>query len=102
MLISIQSEFLEDSTVQQVRKLINDSTTYPAPYVNPFLPFDTLWKSRADIAQYDPSDYISSDDHGTSHMAAADQWGNAISLTTSKWQPPQASKQNPMSIVRRM
>jgi gamma-glutamyltranspeptidase / glutathione hydrolase len=26
-------EFLEDSTVRQVRALINDSTTYPAPYV---------------------------------------------------------------------
>ena len=33
--------------------------------------------------KYDPSDYIVLDDHGTSHLAAADQFGNAISLTTS-------------------
>ena len=27
------SEFLEDAAVEEVRALINDSTTYPAPYV---------------------------------------------------------------------
>ena len=31
--INNSSEFLEDSTVQQVRALINDKTTYPASYV---------------------------------------------------------------------
>ena len=31
------SEFLEDSTVQHIRAEINDSTTYPAPFVRFFL-----------------------------------------------------------------
>ena len=34
--------------------------------------------------QYDPNNYVVLVDGGTSHLAAADQWGGVISLTTSK------------------
>ncbi|KAF9777737.1 gamma-glutamyltranspeptidase [Thelephora terrestris] len=61
---SLEREFLGAPEVEKVRTLINDSTTYPAPY-------------------YNPSNYIVLDDHGTSHLAAADQWGTVVSLTTT-------------------
>lgn len=47
-----------------MRAKISDNTTYAVEY-------------------YDPENYISLNDSGTSHMAAVDQWGNAVSLTTT-------------------
>jgi gamma-glutamyltranspeptidase/glutathione hydrolase len=47
-----------------VRGKIRDNATFPVPY-------------------YDPSNYTVLDDHGTSHMAAIDQSGMAVSLTTT-------------------
>lgn len=61
---TLEREFLDESTVEEVRSLINEGTTYSASY-------------------YNPSNYIVLDDHGTSHLAAADQWGNVVSLTTT-------------------
>ncbi|KAF7339928.1 BZ3500-MvSof-1268-A1-R1-Chr11-3g03607 protein [Mycena venus] len=60
----LQNYYLTDAAVADVRSKIVDNTTFP-------------------VAYYDPSNYTPLDDHGTSHMAAIDQEGIAISLTTT-------------------
>jgi gamma-glutamyltranspeptidase / glutathione hydrolase len=55
---------LEESTVEAIRNEISDTQTFPASF-------------------YDINKYITLNDSGTSHMAAVDHWGNAVSLTTT-------------------
>ncbi|EIN11385.1 gamma-glutamyltranspeptidase [Punctularia strigosozonata HHB-11173 SS5] len=61
---TLEREFLQESTVEAIRKEISDNQTFPAAY-------------------YDINKYIPLNDSGTSHMAAVDRWGNAVSLTTT-------------------
>jgi gamma-glutamyltranspeptidase/glutathione hydrolase len=88
VLISVRpfSEFLEDATVEKVRSMISDTTTYPDSYVCFSLSSTLLgfWELTRYLQQYDPANYIVLADHGTSHLTTADQWGNVVSLTTSK------------------
>ncbi|EIM86750.1 gamma-glutamyltranspeptidase [Stereum hirsutum FP-91666 SS1] len=60
----LEQYYLQESTAAAVRAKISDNTTFAVEY-------------------YDPENYISLNDSGTSHMAAVDQWGNAVSLTTT-------------------
>ncbi|KAJ7203621.1 gamma-glutamyltranspeptidase [Mycena pura] len=60
----LEGLYLEDSTVEAIRRRLPLNTTFPPEY-------------------YDPSNYTVLVDHGTSHMAAVDRWGNAVSLTTT-------------------
>jgi gamma-glutamyltranspeptidase/glutathione hydrolase len=60
----LQSFYLTDAAVADVRSKIKDNQTFP-------------------VAYYDPANYTPLDDHGTSHMAAIDQEGMAVSLTTT-------------------
>ncbi|KAJ7728322.1 gamma-glutamyltranspeptidase [Mycena metata] len=60
----LQQYYLTEAAVADVRSKILDNTTFP-------------------VAYYDPSKYTPLDDHGTSHMAAIDQSGMAVSLTTT-------------------
>ncbi|KAJ7275360.1 gamma-glutamyltranspeptidase [Mycena haematopus] len=60
----LQQYYLTPAAVADVRSKILDNQTFP-------------------VAYYDPSDYTPLDDHGTSHMAAIDREGMAISLTTT-------------------
>lgn len=60
----LEEYYLQDNVAAAIRPKISDKTTHPVSY-------------------YDPNDYIVLDDHGTSHLAAVDQWGNAVSLTTT-------------------
>ncbi|KAJ7693149.1 gamma-glutamyltranspeptidase [Mycena rosella] len=60
----LQKYYLTDAAVADVRSKILDNATFPVPY-------------------YDPANYTVLDDHGTSHMAAIDQSGMAVSLTTT-------------------
>ncbi|KAF7297840.1 Gamma-glutamyltranspeptidase [Mycena kentingensis (nom. inval.)] len=61
---ALEEYYLRDETVAAVRARLPLNTTFAAPY-------------------YNPSGYAVLDDHGTSHMAAVDRWGNAVSLTTT-------------------
>ncbi|KAI4526616.1 gamma-glutamyltranspeptidase [Schizophyllum commune Loenen D] len=60
----LELESLQPETVEAVRSLIADNETFTPSY-------------------YDPSGYIVLDDHGTSHLAAVDEYGGAVSLTTT-------------------
>ncbi|KAJ7870442.1 gamma-glutamyltranspeptidase [Mycena leptocephala] len=60
----LQQYYLTAEALADVRDKIQDNATFPVPY-------------------YDPSNYTVLDDHGTSHMAAIDQSGMAVSLTTT-------------------
>ncbi|KAJ6552579.1 gamma-glutamyltranspeptidase [Mycena vulgaris] len=60
----LERYYLTDAAVADVRNRIRDNATFP-------------------VAYYDPANYTVLDDHGTSHMAAIDQEGMAISLTTT-------------------
>ncbi|KAF7299135.1 Gamma-glutamyltranspeptidase [Mycena indigotica] len=60
----LEGLYLQDSTVASIRARLPLNTTFTAPY-------------------YIPSNYSVLDDHGTSHMAAVDKWGNAVSLTST-------------------
>ena len=63
-------------------------------YVSPSSPFRGFRELTLVAAQYNPSNYIVLNDGGTSHLAAADKWGNVISLTTSESFPPRVSSEN--------
>ncbi|KAJ6623712.1 gamma-glutamyltranspeptidase [Mycena sp. CBHHK59/15] len=60
----LEALYLEEATAESIREILPHNTTYPAAY-------------------YDPSAYQVLSDNGTSHMAAVDQWGGAVSLTTT-------------------
>ncbi|KAF5346019.1 hypothetical protein D9758_013875 [Tetrapyrgos nigripes] len=57
-------EYIQESTAEQIRKLISDNATHTPSY-------------------YNPSNYTVSSNHGTSHVAAMDLNGMAVSLTTT-------------------
>ncbi|KAJ7457876.1 gamma-glutamyltranspeptidase [Mycena latifolia] len=61
---TLQQYYLTPDAVAAVRAKIVDNATFPVPY-------------------YDPANYTVLDDHGTSHMAAIDHEGMAVSLTTT-------------------
>ncbi|KAF5346009.1 hypothetical protein D9758_013874 [Tetrapyrgos nigripes] len=60
----LEQFYLQESTAEQVRKLISDNATHTPSY-------------------YDPSNYTILSDHGTSHIATMDSNGMAVSLTTT-------------------
>ncbi|KAK7437861.1 hypothetical protein VKT23_018298 [Stygiomarasmius scandens] len=60
----LEKFYLEESTVEQVRALISDNTTHTPAF-------------------YDPTNYTILSDNGTSHVAAMDSNGMAVSLTTT-------------------
>ncbi|TRM65849.1 gamma-glutamyltranspeptidase [Schizophyllum amplum] len=60
----LEAASLEPGTIEDVQSLIVDDETFTPSY-------------------YDPDEYIVLDDHGTSHIAAVDEYGGAVSLTTT-------------------
>ncbi|KAJ7138819.1 gamma-glutamyltranspeptidase [Mycena filopes] len=60
----LQKFYLTPEAIADVRSRILDNATFP-------------------VAYYNPSNYTPLDDHGTSHLAALDQSGMAVSLTTT-------------------
>jgi gamma-glutamyltranspeptidase/glutathione hydrolase len=60
----LEALFLQPEAVEDVRQSIVDDSTFPAIY-------------------YISANYLVLNDSGTSHMAAADRWGNVVSLTTT-------------------
>ncbi|KAF9021395.1 hypothetical protein BDZ89DRAFT_1042820 [Hymenopellis radicata] len=60
----LEKRYLTDEVVQKVREMLPHNETYEAKY-------------------YDPASYQVLSDNGTSHMAAVDKDGNAVSLTTT-------------------
>jgi gamma-glutamyltranspeptidase/glutathione hydrolase len=60
----LEKYYLTAPVVESIRKKITDNKTFTLPY-------------------YDPHNYTVLVDHGTSHMAAIDNSGMAISLTTT-------------------
>ncbi len=60
----LEQEYLSDEVVEKAREMLPQNTTYAANY-------------------YDPAAYQILSDNGTSHIAAVDRHGNAVSLTTT-------------------
>ena len=61
---TLEREYIQYDTAAAARALINDTQTYGIQY-------------------YDPTDYTTTAEGGTSHMAVVDGTGMAVSLTTT-------------------
>ncbi|KAJ7126463.1 gamma-glutamyltranspeptidase [Mycena crocata] len=61
---ALEALYLQENTAESIRAILPQNTTHTPVF-------------------YDPAAYQILSDNGTSHMAAVDRWGGAVSLTTT-------------------